>query len=227
VEEDTLARLEWAYLPLLQYSGRPAKVLLKALSEQPALFIDLLKAIYGPSEESGVTEPEPEDPERARALADQAYRLLKLWDRLPGTRDDGTIDEQQLEAWITEVRTLAKGVGREESADSRVGNMLSASPMGADGNWPAEAVRAVIDQFRSKPMIEGFWIGKSNRRGVTTRAPRDGGALERDEAAKYRRWALAISLKHRHTARALNTLAENYERDASRFDQDVERQDWT
>jgi hypothetical protein len=41
--------------------------------------------------------------------------------------------------------------------------MLSASPTGADGNWPAEAVREVIDLFRNKPMIEGFWVGKSNR----------------------------------------------------------------
>jgi len=53
--------------------------------------------------------------------------------------------------------------------------MLSASPIGSDGNWPAEPVREVIDLFRSKPMIEGFRIGKSNRRGVTTRRPRDGG----------------------------------------------------
>jgi ribose/xylose/arabinose/galactoside ABC-type transport system permease subunit len=37
----------------------------------------------------------------------------------------------------------------------------------------ALAVREVIDLFRSKPMIEGFQIGKSNRRGVTNpHAPR-------------------------------------------------------
>jgi len=33
-------------------------------------------------------------------------------------------------------------------------------------------------------MVEGFWIGKSNRRGVTPRMPRDGGKLERNEAAQ-------------------------------------------
>ena len=148
--------------------------------------------------------PNPTDPEQARAVATQAYRLLELWNRIPGTRDDGTIDGEALEAWIKEARTLAKAAGREDIADSRIGNMLSASPMGSDGNWPAEPVREVIDLFRSKPMIEGFRVGKSNRRGVTTRMPRDGGELERQEAAKYRAWAKAIAYDHPHTAKALD-----------------------
>jgi hypothetical protein len=131
-----------------------------------------------------------------------------------------------LESWIKEARSLAKTAGREDIADSRIGNMLSASPVGADGNWPTEAVRDVIDLFRSKPMIKGFWIGKSNRRGVTTRMPRDGGNLERQEAAKYRKWAKGISLEHPHTAKALDTLADVYEDQARQRDEDAERLDW-
>jgi hypothetical protein len=160
---------------VLEHSRRPAKVLLRALSEQPSLFIEMLSAVFKASEESGVVDPEPQDPEHARAVATQAYRLLELWNQIPGTRDDGMIDGEALEAWIKEARALAKAAGREDIADSRIGNMLSASPMGSDGNWPAEAVREVIDLFRSKAMIEGFQIGKSNRRGVTTRMPGSGG----------------------------------------------------
>jgi hypothetical protein len=98
--------------------------------------------------------------------------------------------------------------------------------MGADGNWPAEPVRDVIDLFRSKPMIEGFWVGKSSRRGVTSRKPRDGGELERKEAAKYRNWAKAIAYDHPHTAKALDALADYYESDARRHDERAERLDW-
>lgn len=226
VDRSALVNLEWKYLQVLEDSRRPAKVLLRALSEQPSLFIEILCAVFKASEESGVDDREPDDPEHARSVASQAFSLLELWDRIPGTRDDGTIDGAALEAWIKEARALAKAVGREDIADSRIGNMLSASPMGADGNWPAEAVREAIDLFRSKPMIEGFRVGKRNRRGVTVRMPRDGGELERQEAAKYRAWAKAIAYDHPHTAKALDALAETYDAEARREDEDAERRDW-
>ncbi|WP_255319404.1 helix-turn-helix domain-containing protein [Acetobacter indonesiensis] len=226
VDRNALVMLEWNYLQLLEHSRRPAKVLLRALSEQPSLFIEMLKAIFRPSEESGIVDPEPANFEQARAVANQAYRLLSLWDRLPGTRDNGTIDGQVLETWVKEARFLAKEVGRQDIADDKIGQMLSASPMGADGNWPAEPVREVLDLFHSKPMLEGFYIGKSNRRGVTSRLPQDGGEQERVLAAQYRTWAEAISFEHPHTAKALNGLAERYDWDAQRHDEDAERLDW-
>lgn len=226
VDRNALITLEWNYLQLLEHSRRPPKVLLRALSEQPTLFVQMLSAIFKPTEGSGVIELEPSDPEQARAVATQAYRLLELWNRIPGAQDDGTIDGAVLEAWIKEARILAKAAGREDIADSRIGHMLSASPMGTDGAWPAEPVRDVLDLFRSKPMIEGFAVGKANRRGVTTRAPRDGGALERDEASKYRAWAKAVSYEHPHTAKALDHLADRYEWEARRHDEDAERLDW-
>ena len=131
-----------------------------------------------------------------------------------------------LEAWIKEARALAKVAGREAIGDSRIGRMLSASPMGADGAWSAEPVRDVLDLFRSKEMIDGFELGKYNRRGVTTRMPRDGGALERREATSYRAWAKAVSYEHLRTAKALDQMAKQYELEAQRHDEDVERLDW-
>jgi hypothetical protein len=226
VDRNALVELEWNYLQVLEHSRRSARVLLRALSEQPSLFIEMLSAVFKASEESGVVEPDPEDSEHARTVATQAYRLLELWNRIPGTRDDGTIDGEALETWIKEARRLAQAVGREDKADNRIGHMLSASPMGSDGNWPAEPVRDVIDLFRSKPMIEGFRIGKSSRRGVTTRGPRDGGELERQEAAKYRAWAKAVVYDDPHTAKALDTLAEWYDWEAHQHDEDAERLDW-
>ncbi|MDZ4319731.1 MAG: hypothetical protein U1A07_12990, partial [Phenylobacterium sp.] len=226
VDRNALVWLEWNYLHLLEHSRRPAKVLLRALSEQPALFIQMLSAVFRASEESGIVEEKPADPEQARAVAGQAYRLLSLWNRLPGTQDDGSIDGDALEAWIKEARSLAKAAGRADIGDHKIGEMLSASPVGADGNWPAEPVREVLDLFRSKPMLDGFAVGKSNRRGVHTRSPRDGGGQERDLSAQYRGWAKAIRFEHPHTAKALDALAEQYDWEAQRHDEDAERLDW-
>lgn len=226
VEETDLVWLEWSYLPLLAHSRRPAKALMRALSNEPELFVEMVSAVYKSSEEGAAEVVMPEDPERARAIATQAYRLLEMWDRIPGYRDDGFIDVDFLEAWIKRARQLAKAAGREDVADSRIGVMLSSSPTGEDGNWPAEPVRHVIDLFRSKPMLSGFWVGKLNRRGVTTRHPRSGGALERDEAANYRRWAQQIAFEHPHTAKVLSAIADSYDRDAGYHDESVERMDW-
>jgi hypothetical protein len=33
---------------------------------------------------------------------------IELWDRIPGTRDDGTIDGEAQKAWNKKARTLAK-----------------------------------------------------------------------------------------------------------------------
>lgn len=221
-----LFELEWTYLPLLEYSARPARVLIEGMSERPEMFIEVLSAVFNASEESGIVNVEPADPVQRHSLTTRAYQLLELWDRIPGTRADGTVDLDVLETWIKRARSLAKEAGREDVADHRIGHMLSASPFGADGNWPIEAVREVLDLFRSKPMIEGLFIGKSNRRGVTVRASRDGGNLERQESAKYRRWAKAMAFSHPHTAKALDALADSYEQEARHHDEDARRMDW-
>ncbi|HEY5105190.1 MAG TPA: helix-turn-helix transcriptional regulator [Caulobacteraceae bacterium] len=226
VDVNEMASLEWNYLPVLTHSRRPAKVLLKGLSQQPPLFIDLLRAVFRPSEESGYVDPEPENPEHARAVANQAYRLLDQWDRLPGQADDGTIDGEAMEAWIKQARELARAIGRDEIADNRIGKILSASPLGADGAWPAERVRDVLDLYRNQVMLEGFQIGKSNRRGVTTRMPRDGGKQERALVEQYRRWSAVVGAEHPYTAKALDALAAHYEVDAQREDERAERIDW-
>ncbi|MDR5815078.1 helix-turn-helix domain-containing protein [Caballeronia sp. LZ033] len=226
VSSETLARLEWVYLPLLEYSRRPARVLPRTLAEQPALFVEMLEAAFGTIEEDDETKVETQSLEHARDIGTQAYNLLELWDVLPGTRDDGSIDTEKLEDWIKKARSLAKEVGLEDIADDRIGRMLSASPMGTDNNWPAEAVREVIDLFRSKPMIEGFWVGKINGRGATTRSYGDGGDLERVEAAKYREWAKAIAYEYPRTAQSLEELAQHYEDLGRREDERVERQNW-
>jgi transcriptional regulator with XRE-family HTH domain len=225
VDEDTLGLLEWTWLPVLSHSPRPAKLLPKALSEQPALFVQMLKAIFKSRGEEG--EPEPEDSEQAHALAVQAFELLRQSSHLPGTRADGTVDAEALKAWIAEVCDLAHAVGRAEVAGSQIGQLLSAPlTTGADGHWPQEAVRAALDHFRSEAMVRGFAVGKRNRIGWTSRGPGEGGAQERRLADSYRRSALAMENLYPFSAQALDSLAESYEREAKRHDQDAERLDW-
>lgn len=226
VSDDRMLRIEWAYLPILEHSGRPAKILVKALAEQPEFFITVLKALFKPSEDSGIIEPPPDDPDHAQAVASQAFDLLRLWNRVPGTEPDGHIEGAKLESWVKEARKLAAATGRAEIADQKIGEALSASPADADGIWPALPVRDVIEITRSKDLEVGVAIGVHNRRGVTTRRPTDGGAQERDLVDRYRAWAKATALEWPRTSATLERIARSYEEDARWHDDDAERLDW-
>lgn len=226
VDRDALAMLEWTYLHILEYSHRPAKVLQSVLAERPKLFIEILSAAFRGRAERELKTLEPSDAEQARAIRRQSNRLLELWDHIPGRRHDGTIDREALETWIREAREIAISIGLEDIADSKIGQLLSASPPGEDGNWPAEPVRDVLDLFRSKSMLEGFRVGKANRRGMTTRMPGDGGILEREESATFRGWANAVAFEHPHTSKVLHELADDYNWQAKQMDQNTEQREW-
>ena len=48
VPRTTLARLEFAYLPMFRYQGRTPRVLHEALASDPALFAQMIEAMYKP-----------------------------------------------------------------------------------------------------------------------------------------------------------------------------------
>ncbi|MBB5499585.1 hypothetical protein HDG37_003805 [Paraburkholderia sp. MM5384-R2] len=224
-DRSIIARIEWAYFALLQYSERRPKELQKALATDPSFFMMLLKTIYGPSPESGINEPESEDTEQAANIASHAWNVLHDWDYVPGANDAGDIDARALLSWVKTVRILCSESGRRDVGDERIGNILAASKSDADGMWPPRAVREVIEATRSKELETGIVLGVLNRRGVTTRGVYDGGEQERALEARYRRLYEASSEWPR-TAGVLDELARNFAADAEREDQRVERRQW-
>jgi len=225
-DDETLRRIEWAYLRFLEYSERQPVVLLKAMATSPEFFIDIMKMIYKPSEESGVVEGPASDPEDARKIGSQAYRLLRLWDRVPGSDDQGRIDFPALSSWVRRARLLAVEAGREGIVDQKIGEVLSASTPDPDGSWPQRAVRDLIENMRNPDIESGFSIGLYNRRGVTARGLRDGGELERSEVERYRNHAQAAELEWPRMAALLERIADDYEREAQMHDLQAEKLDW-
>ena len=226
VATDAMIRLEWLYLPLFEHSDRQAKVIMAELASKPDLFTQLLATVYKPSEESGIVDKPPENEEMARNVANQAYRLLRLWNVIPGTNVDGSIDGAKLDAWVKEARKLAQEIGRGTIADQKIGELLSASKIDADGIWPALPIRELIESTRSRDLETGVLVGKRNRRGVTSRAMGAGGAQERDLAKQYREWAQATALEWQRTSSILENLAKSYDHEAKDHDEDAERLDW-
>jgi hypothetical protein len=160
------------------------------------------------------------DGDRERAM--HAHELLDSWCTLPGSGIAGSIDRQELEAWIALARKSAAEVNRAKVTDSLIGKLLSHSPVGADGAWPAEPVRDIIERLGSKALENGIAVGKFNSRGVVTRNPSDGGIQERQLANMYKRYAAKVQAQWPRTAAVLRGMADGYLRDARREDDQAE-----
>jgi hypothetical protein len=214
--DDELARYEFLFFSLLEHHREP-RALYSALRESPDLFIDLVKRVY-----RGKNERRRQLNERDAALAQHAWRILENWRQVPGRRENGTIDAKQLDSWVQEARLAFADSDRADIGDEQIGAVLSASPEGSDGIWPAEAVRDLIERIGSTSIESGLHVGLRNSRGITSRGVYDGGDQERALAVKYRDWARECSSQWPRTSRMLRNIADSYEREAHMHDVDAE-----
>ncbi len=154
----------------------------------------------------------------------QVYRLLNSWQRVPGSRPDGPVDEADLRHWIESVQTLAEKEGRREVADIRIGNVLAYAPPEPDGTWPCIPVRDAIEEFGTDDLADGFEVAIMNKRGAHMKAPDEGGRQERDIAKDFFAWADALHIEWPKTAASLRRVGEMYEAYARSI---VDPENWT
>jgi len=216
IERSRVAKLEWAFLPLLRHHRRP-RILHEELAKNPKFFVEVVSLVYRAEGE----EPAPiseEDQVRARL----GYELLNSWRSIPGDCSDDTVDAEKLSAWVKQARELLKAKGRRKIGDVIIGQMLSGSPLGSDGVWPHEAVRDLIEEIASDDLERGIEVGLYNSRGVVTKAPYEGGSQERQIASRYERDAQAVANQWPRTAAMLRRIAAKYRAEAKREDRTAE-----
>jgi hypothetical protein len=217
-----VAFLEWHLFPALGFRAQ-APVLHAALQEDPTFFADLVSQVFRASnEDRSADEDGSPEAERRRILAERAYRVLTSWKQSPGIGTDGLIATDLLQSWVTRAREALQESGRPVTGDQMIGQALAYAPPDADGLFPPRAVRDLLEDLRADHIERGLEIGIVNRRGMTWRGVTDGGAQEWELAANYRRDALAAS-DWPQTKKILSRIAEGYERDARREDDEAER----
>src|SRR5690606_38889230 len=109
VDLNTLIQIEWLYLPVLASYGsnQKPKRLHDELSRNPVFFIDVLKCIYKPGDETNNEEQNKGlTDKQILSRARQAYELLDSWKTIPGVDQTGNIDYDLLKSWVDEVREL-------------------------------------------------------------------------------------------------------------------------
>lgn len=119
---------------------------------------------------------------------------------------------------MSEARGLCEKYGRKDIGDQMIGKILSAAQPGADGLWPCEAVREVLEEVRAKEIAIGMSVGRYNARGATWRG--QGGDQERELAEMYRNWSKRLSFEYPFTAELLEMMARSYDHDAQWHDAD-------
>ena len=217
VTSDEMARLEFMYIEALDHSKHGIPNLERWIVESPAAFVQAL-ALSSKRRDNGQDPPgwRIEDPEQRAGMASAAYSLLREISRIPGTEENGKINAAGLSAWIAETRRLCAEYGRVEIGDQYIGQILSRSPTDDGGAWPCLSVCEAMERVASHNIGVGFNVGVHNGRGVTSRAIGEGGAQERDLAAKYRYWAELRACDYPYVSAVLENIAADYDREAAR-----------
>jgi len=219
IELSRLIRIEWNFLSYLeQPSNRAPKTLHRHLCDSPAFFVEVLSVLYRSKNEPRQVEQQRVPDERRAATANRAWQLLHDWKLLPGTKADGSIDEQNLRSWCDEARRLAAAGGRTEVCDNHLGQLFIHAPGDGDGKWPCDAVRRLVESIATESLASGLDCGIHNSRGVVWRGK--GGDQERELVAKYRRQAEQIRFDAPFTANVLDGVADSYEAEARRWDEE-------
>ena len=187
VDKARLIRLEFNLFPALSdgHEDEYAAALYAAIMSDPGIFTELLCVRYQPANE-----------EHREAMSENMHAVIRTaWDvlfhcrRQPGTQPDGTIDRNAFLDFVQEARQLCEVAGRLDICDQTLGQILAHAPTDADGTWPFEPARSILDQPELEEMRRGFHIGVHDKRGGTVRAPDEGGDQERDLASTYHNYA--------------------------------------
>jgi len=217
IPEDRLAGLEFLYIKTLEHTSYGIPNLEKNVTKFPQLFMQALALAFRRRDHRDDSKKwVGENAENNEVIASTAYSLLSNVKLLPGT-ENGIIDENNLKNWVEEVRKLCAENNREDIGDQYIGQFLSKAPIGEDGVWPCKPVRNVLEYFKSEQIARGLSIGVYNSRGVVCRGT--GGDQERELLIKYKNWAQALEYDHPYVSQILNSIADNYENDAKRWDE--------
>lgn len=223
---NSIYKLEWIYLPLLAGYGshRKPKRLHDEMSRNPEFFMEVLKMIYKPDDETRVEEQKNGlSDDQLRLRAEQAFELLHSWKQVPGVDNTGQIDSNGLKSWVEKVRELATLYGRIEAADIYIGKILAQYPERPEILWPPNEICDVIETINTDAIKRNFSAETFNKRGSSVRGAFDGGDIERGKASYFQKLAEGHKNKYPSITRIFENLAKGYEQDAKRMDESAER----
>lgn len=227
VSDAQIAALEWPFARLLKGYGagskRPVWAIHRLLMAMPSEYVGLLSWQYPRSDSTPEPDMESIDSEQRRLCAELTNHVFRSWSQIPGTREDGSLDEAAFRQWSSEMLRLSGEQGRLQPALSCLAGCLARVAKRRDlDEWLPEVVLAFLDRPELSELRQSLEIGVRNARGVTMRGCYDGGAQERTLAKQYRQLAERSTNGHPRVAAMLESIAKSYEWDAKRADEEAQ-----
>ena len=223
VSDSVIANLEVPYVPIIS-EDRKCLAIGRELLKNPRIFADFITMLFTRSDGNSEFEATDEATKERNALF--AYQILENVKSIPGTQISGSVDFEELSNWVSDARRICSERDRGDIGDQQIGQILSNASAGADGIWPCEPVRDLLDELRSAELGRGFVTGRVNKRGVTSRRAGEGGDQERELVDSYRSDAMRVLVKWPFTAKLLNDVADFYDRDARLHDDIADLREW-
>lgn len=222
IDRTSLAKREYAYLPLLTGYYRKRKLALHdLLAIDAGFFIEIICDIYKPAsgqEESG----HPSEQELSRA--EFGLKLLDSWNRPPGLSENNQVDGTKLRDWVEQARKLATKKDRIDLADQNIGIILYYYPPDPeDSAWPHIELRKLLEDLQNDQIERGIELEQFNSRGTVSKAVLEGGDQERGLAHEWRNWAATVGSRWPRTRVMLERIAQSWEHDARREDDRAEK----
>lgn len=225
VDQKDLVNLEWLHLPLLDsYStNRQPNILQDELAKNPSFFVDILRWIY-PSEKSEILAEENKglDELIIQNRAKHAYHLLNSWKKVPGVKLDNSINQNELDVWISTARNKAQQYGRLKVADMHIGKILAQYPENIP-QWPQEKIFQIIERINSASLNSNYSAELFNKRGSSSRGVFDGGDIERRHAEYFQELSDRFKNKYSIVSKIFADLAKGYHEDAKMMDDEAEK----
>ncbi|MGO4604520.1 hypothetical protein [Terrabacter sp. 2YAF2] len=230
-DDETISRLEYYFLPVLDDYREP-RSLHRELARKPELFATAVSNVYKTDDQPDTDAADALDGTGTSGMTDEqfrfsdaSFRLLHGWHGpLPGTTTPGEPPTTgAVQAWVDQVRHELAALDRNRVTSVVIGEALAAPLTDADGTWPCEAVRYVIEHEKDDDLDLGLRMNRMNQRGVYSRTMYAGGGQEREIAASYRKHADKVRNRWPRTGAMLDRLAQAYDDDGRREDRDAER----
>lgn len=201
-------RLELMWFRILESTGHKATTLFEEMAKEPEFYAEIVGSAYAKDAESARIRTDAE-----RRVAEIALKILLDWEGLPGLGKDGiSVDQNRLYHWFHQARKASHDRTNPMVGDHQLGQVLAQSPAGADGRWPHEVVRDLLESLDASSDVEsGFVNRRFNLRGVQFVDSQNPHAGDRALAIAYRNDSEAVRSKWPVTARCLDRLARAFD----------------